>query len=291
MPFAGCMELATIDVIRFRRDWLSKDINGVWRVMLYRQKNGNPVYVAIPNQAAEAVLAVPPMSEAYFFWSGNGRPETAVRGWRRSLEHVYDAAKLERNGKKLRAHTHMLRHTFAIEKLNAGALLEDVSLLLAQHSIKITGRLFAGIKEIQWISYPELGLKQTCQRLVATIDVDADWVRQHTRLAGKAHDWESNQHNDSFLLRGMALQEALQWLAKEAVVNEPKILPIHEEYIRASQEWQAGEINRLMKLQEQEAQQAKRFEALAALEAEQAKEREFVELGCGDYMVHLPIWR
>ena len=73
----------------------------------------------LPDQAAQAVLEVPPMSEAYFFWSGNGRPETAVRGWRRSLEHVYDAAKLERNGKKLRAHTHMLRHTFAIEKLKA----------------------------------------------------------------------------------------------------------------------------------------------------------------------------
>lgn len=36
--------------------------------------------------------------------------------------------------------THTLRHTFAIEKLNAGASLEDVSLLLAHHSIKITER-------------------------------------------------------------------------------------------------------------------------------------------------------
>ena len=34
----------------------------------------------------------------------------------------------------------MLRHTFAIEKLNAGASLEDVSLLLAHHSIKVTER-------------------------------------------------------------------------------------------------------------------------------------------------------
>ena len=98
------------------------------------------MYVAISHQAAEAVLAIPPMSEMYFFWSGNGRPETAVRGWRRSLEHVYTAADLKRNGKKLRAHTHMLRHTFAIEKLNAGASLEDVSLLLAHHSIKIKER-------------------------------------------------------------------------------------------------------------------------------------------------------
>lgn len=59
--------------------------------------------------------------------------ETAVRGWRRSLEHLSDAAKLKQNGKKLRAPTHMLRHTFAIEKLNAGASWEDVSLLLAHH--------------------------------------------------------------------------------------------------------------------------------------------------------------
>ena len=96
--------------------------------------------MAIPHQAAVAVLAIPPMSEMYFLWSGNGRPETAVRGWRRSLEHVYTAADLKRNGKKLRAHTHMPRHTFAIEKLNAGASLEDLSLLLAHHSIKITER-------------------------------------------------------------------------------------------------------------------------------------------------------
>src|SRR5271167_1367067 len=90
--FARGTGLAMIDVVRFRRDGLSKDGNGVWRVMLYRQKNGNPVYVAIPEPAAEAVLALPPLSESYFFWSGKGRPETAVRGWRRSLEHVYRAA-------------------------------------------------------------------------------------------------------------------------------------------------------------------------------------------------------
>jgi hypothetical protein len=41
--FARWTGLAMIDVVRFRRDWLSKDINGVWRVMLYRQKNGNTV--------------------------------------------------------------------------------------------------------------------------------------------------------------------------------------------------------------------------------------------------------
>ena len=36
----------------------------------------------------------------------------------------------------------MLRHTFAISKLNAGASPEDVSLLLGHRSIKITERFY-----------------------------------------------------------------------------------------------------------------------------------------------------
>ena len=49
-------------MVSFRHDRLSKNISG-GRVMLYREKNSNQVYVTIPNKAAEAVLAVPPMSE------------------------------------------------------------------------------------------------------------------------------------------------------------------------------------------------------------------------------------
>ncbi len=131
-----------IDVVRLQRDRLTKDDQGIWRVMLRRQKNGNPVYVAVENYVAEAVLAIPPMSQQYFFWTGNGKPGTAVRGWRRSLEHVYRVAALKRHGKKLRVWTRMLRHTFAISKLNAGASLEDVSLLLGHRSIKTTEKYY-----------------------------------------------------------------------------------------------------------------------------------------------------
>ncbi|MGA9567698.1 MAG: hypothetical protein WBS19_19385 [Candidatus Korobacteraceae bacterium] len=47
--------------------------------MLYGQKNGNPMYLAIRHQRGEAVQAIPPMIEMYFFWSGNGTLETVVR--------------------------------------------------------------------------------------------------------------------------------------------------------------------------------------------------------------------
>jgi integrase/recombinase XerD len=138
--FARWTGLAIIDCVRCSRDRLQQNTGGVWQVLLRRQKNGNPVFVAIPSQVVEAVSSIPPMSQMYFFWSANGKAETAVRGWRRSLAHVFKAANLKRNGRPLRCYPHMFRHTFAIEKLLGGASLEDVSLLLGHDSIKVTER-------------------------------------------------------------------------------------------------------------------------------------------------------
>src|SRR5271169_2482264 len=84
--------------------------------MLCRQKNGNPVCIAILEPAAEAVLPIPPLTGACFFWSGNGRPVTTLRGWRRRGEHVYRPAYLKCNGRIMRAHTYILCHTFAPEE-------------------------------------------------------------------------------------------------------------------------------------------------------------------------------
>jgi hypothetical protein len=103
--------------------------------------SGNPVSAAIPNQAAEAVLAIPPLSEMYFFWSGHGRPETPVRGWRRSLEHVYTAADLKRNGKKLRAQIYMRRHTSPREA-QCRCLIGRCFAPAGAHNIKITERRY-----------------------------------------------------------------------------------------------------------------------------------------------------
>jgi len=138
--FARWTGLSIIDCVRFERYRLRRNSDGVWTVLLRRMKNGNPVFVAVPPKVIEALNSIPPVSDQYFFWTGNGRPQTAVRGWRRSLEHVFKAAKLKRSGKFLRCHPHMFRHTFAIEKLLGGASLEDVSLLLGHSSTKVTER-------------------------------------------------------------------------------------------------------------------------------------------------------
>ncbi len=130
--------LAIIDVVRFEKHRLAKDKEGDWAVKLHRTKTGEWVEVTIPPEVAEAVLALPPMSNEYFFWSGNGEPQTACKGWRRCLTKVFKAAELKRNGKPLRCHLHMLRDTFAIEKLEAGVPMEAVSKLLGHDDIGTT---------------------------------------------------------------------------------------------------------------------------------------------------------
>jgi integrase/recombinase XerD len=130
--------LAVIDVVRFEKWRMTRDNDGVWMVKLHRTKTNQWVQVAIPAEVAEAVLAIPAMSDSYFFWSGNGDSQTACKGWRRCLTKVFKAAKLKRNGKSLRCHLHMLRDTFAVEKLEAGATMEEVSELLGHEDLRVT---------------------------------------------------------------------------------------------------------------------------------------------------------
>jgi hypothetical protein len=49
----------------------------------------------------------------------------------------------------------------------------------------------------------------------------------------------------------MDLQDAIRWLAEATSVQEPKASSLYEQYIRASQEWEAGEIKRLTDLNEE----------------------------------------
>jgi hypothetical protein len=54
----------------------------------------------------------------------------------------------------------------------------------------------------------------------------------------------------------MDLQNAVQWLA-QAAIKEPKAAALQEEYVRTSQEWEAGEIQRLKELNEEKERQAR----------------------------------
>jgi hypothetical protein len=86
--------------------------------------------------------------------------------------------------------------------------------------------------------------------LITAIDTDLEWVRQHTRFALRAAYWEARGRDNAFLLHGMELREAIRWLRQAAAIKSGQPAEAHEQYIRASEESEAGEIQRLREVTE-----------------------------------------
>ena len=71
-------------------------------------------------------------------------------------------------------------------------------------------------------------------KVLESINVDLDWVRQHTRLLQRAREWEDKNRNNSFLLQGADLEEAERWMAEAAAQEDREVVPLQAEYIAAS---------------------------------------------------------
>lgn len=125
-----------------------------------QQKTGEPVYVPVPAFVITALSGVPGRtSERYYFWSGTGLAKSAVADWQRSFRKLFAIAGIthvpEENvsfrkwkarqidGKRVEAHPHMFRDTFAVELLLSGVPMEDVQILLGHTSIKTTENSYA----------------------------------------------------------------------------------------------------------------------------------------------------
>jgi len=105
-------------------------------LFLYARKNNVPVYAPLPPHVLEALATMPTLSRSsahHYFWTGKSKIETCANVWRRSLMTVFKAAGITK-----RCHPHMLRDTFAVEALLAGVPIDQVSLMLGHHSIKVT---------------------------------------------------------------------------------------------------------------------------------------------------------
>ena len=83
----------------------------------------------------------------------------------------------------------------------------------------------------------EEDLDQNIPVLVKSINTDLDWLAQHTRLYNRALEWESKNHNDSYLVRGPDLQDALTFISNGAAGKEPAPTHLHIEYIQAAQKY------------------------------------------------------
>lgn len=102
------------------------------RLFLRRVKTGTRVYVPLPPSLVAALGSLKLYKDRYYFWSGEGKWETAAGNYRRTLR------KLGLEAKVPDAHPHRFRDTFAVRLLKQGKPLERVSRLLGHQSIKIT---------------------------------------------------------------------------------------------------------------------------------------------------------
>jgi WD40 repeat protein len=74
----------------------------------------------------------------------------------------------------------------------------------------------------------------TLPKLIDAITTDLDWVSQHTRLLGRAAEWDRKNRNPSFLLLGADLEDGEKWMSEAAQNTKRAVLPLQAEYIAAS---------------------------------------------------------
>jgi hypothetical protein len=89
------------------------------------------------------------------------------------------------------------------------------------------------LRVLNWIYFRDNNFDRVVQDLLEAIDTDPDHIRTHTSLLIRAIEWEKKDRDSSFLLRGMALGEAEDWLT-QCAQKEPKPTELHREYISAS---------------------------------------------------------
>jgi integrase/recombinase XerD len=134
--------LAIRDALTLKRSELQHDkVRKLYRVVTARQKTGTHVSVPIPPDVAEELLAVLNGNTEYVFWSGKGEEESITKNWAKYyIAPLFKAAKIRNDGHMM---SHRLRDTFAVDLLEKGVPLEEVSKLLGHESIKTTERHYA----------------------------------------------------------------------------------------------------------------------------------------------------
>lgn len=125
-----------------RAELLFDPARSVYRVVTSRQKTGTDVSVPIPVSVAAELLRIPNTctSPDYFFWDGKRDEYLFTVSMGQRVKKCFVQAGLD-DGQHMKSHR--LRDTFAVELLQKGVPLEEVSKLLGHKSIKVTEKHYA----------------------------------------------------------------------------------------------------------------------------------------------------
>jgi WD40 repeat protein len=87
------------------------------------------------------------------------------------------------------------------------------------------------IGRLNWVSFVDAdGFELSFKKLVAAIETDLEWVKQHTRLLERAVEWDAAKRDDSFLLQKNDLAAAEVWLTL-GPTKEPKPTAMQTQYV------------------------------------------------------------
>ena len=115
----------------------------LYKIIRERTKTGEPLYIPIPKDVAEEVLAALGDSPKYVFWNRQTEDSSEYRHAGYMGEQVaaaFTAASVHSDGHMI---SHRLRATFAVDLLTKGVPLEHVSKLLGHRSVTTTERHYA----------------------------------------------------------------------------------------------------------------------------------------------------
>jgi integrase/recombinase XerD len=119
------------DAVTFTTDRLDGN-----RLFLYTAKTGTPVYTVLPDLVLKALAETPRITDTRYFWSGNGKKQTAICDWQEKMKKAFDLAGISKGMGN--AVSHRLRDTFAVGLLMAGVPIERVAVLLGHQSVRVT---------------------------------------------------------------------------------------------------------------------------------------------------------
>ena len=96
------------------------------------------------------------------------------------------------------------------------------------------------LARLNWIFLrPQDDFQKGFKGLLEALDQDLDYVRTHTRLLVRALEWDRNDRDGSYLLRGADLERANRYLA-QGKDQEPRPTALHHQYVITSAEAEAA---------------------------------------------------
>jgi integrase len=107
------------------------------RVILRARKNRGEINLPLPAEVLTELQSFHRYNGGCYFWTGEGKPETAAGNYRRTLRD------LGRHCEAPDLHPHRLRDTFAVRLLQNGVTLDRVARALGDSSVRVVEKHYA----------------------------------------------------------------------------------------------------------------------------------------------------